>query len=263
MFSWLPWVRSHRAELRSRPLPEAWRAIVDEALRGHSLSEEQRRTLDGLIQVFLDDKEFEGLGGLELTDTIRVTIATHACLLLVGLDVDVPYPGLVVIRVYPYDYRTEASVSLGEHRLPVESARQGQSSADSVVLSWPSVRQGIAAPHDGHNLVLHEFAHQLDTQDGRADGAPPLPRQLYGPWARILGEAFEELEEDVAANRRTVLDAYGATNPAEFFAVATETFFEQPRRLKREEPELYAILARYYHQDPASRQAATRPRPPR
>lgn len=253
MFSWLPWVRRYRARLAARPLPEAWRPIVDAALRGHSLDAEQRRTLDGLVQLFLDDKDFEGLGGLELTDTIRVTIATQACLLLVGLDVDLPYPGLVVVRVYPYDYAYEDHVAVGEVRVPMDGARLGQSSPDSVVLSWPAVQRGIARPRDGHNVVLHEFAHQLDTQDGRADGAPVLPGPLYAPWARILGEAFSELERDLAEDRFNVLDNYGATSPAEFFAVATEHFFEQPRRLRRQEPDLYAILSRYYGQDPAAR----------
>jgi len=253
MPSWLPWVRWHRSRLRARPLPSAWRAIVDRALAGHPLGEEQRSTLDGLIQLFLDDKEFEGLAGLELDDTIRVTIAAHACLLLVGLDVDLPYPGLVVVRVYPYDYELESSRSLGQLRVPVQSQRLGQSSPDSVVLSWPAVRHGVKHAHDGHNVVLHEFAHQLDTQDGRADGAPPLPASLYAPWARILGQAFSELEQDVAHNRRTLLDAYGAQSPAEFFAVATEVFFERPRRLRSERPDLYDILARFYGQDPAGR----------
>jgi hypothetical protein len=119
------------------------------------------------------------------------------------------------------------------------------------VLSWDAVRKG-GQHDDGHNVVLHEFAHQLDTLDGVPDGAPPLPRQLYGPWARILGAAFEELQQDVAERRRNVIDGYGATNPAEFFAVATESFFEEPRALKAQEPELYDVLARYYRQAPGS-----------
>ena len=130
-----------------------------------------------------------------------------------------------------------------DHRLG-ESSHHGY-----VVLSWEAVEEGIAR-RDGHNVVLHEFAHQLDAEDGRSDGAPVLERGLYGPWARILGASFEELQEDVAQHRRNVLDAYGATNPAEFFAVATETFFGQPEALRAEHPELFGVLARYYGQEP-------------
>jgi hypothetical protein len=108
--------------------------------------------------------------------------------------------------------------------------------------------------YDGHNVVLHEFAHQLDTEDGDADGAPVLPKSsMYGPWARVLGQEFEQLVRDDHAHRRSVMDAYGATDPAEFFAVITETFFEKPRQLKSKHPELYEQLKAYYQQDPAAR----------
>lgn len=253
MLSWLPWVRRRRAALRSTPLTDDERFVLDaHAPFVKRLSEEDRHILVGLIQLFRHDKTFEGLGGLEMTDTIELTVAAHACRLLLGMDVDVPYPGLDVIRVYPSTFRAEAVDRLGDvwveggvsHRLG-ESSHRGY-----VVLAWDAVRRG-ARHEDGHNVVLHEFAHQLDTLDGVADGAPPLPGRLYGPWARVLGAAYEELQEDVAQRRRNVLDGYGATNPAEFFAVATESFFEEPGALKAQEPELYEVLARYYHQRPA------------
>jgi Mlc titration factor MtfA (ptsG expression regulator) len=225
----------------------------------HRLDPEQRRTLDGLVQLFLDDKTFEGCGGLSMTDRIRVTVAAHACLLLLGLDVDLPYPELHVIRVYPSAYQVPTTEWLGSVAVEGPSHRLGQSSSHGyIVLAWDAVRSGGLDPDDGTNVVLHEFAHQLDTADGAADGAPILPsRGLYGPWARVLGRAFEELQQDVAARRRSVLDGYGATNPAEFFAVATEAFFETPAALRADEPELYTILTRYYRQDPAR---AARPR---
>lgn len=212
----------------------------------------RRRRLHGLMQLFLHDKRFEGCGGLEMTEEIRVTVAAHACRLLLGLQVEVPYPGLDVIRVYPHTYRTPTVRALGDVWVEgVESHRLGESSRRGyVVLAWDAVKRAARRP-EGHNVVLHEFAHQLDTEDGAADGAPPLPASLYGPWARVLGEAFEELQEDVAAHRRSVLDGYGATNPAEFFAVATESFFEDGARLRDREPKLYEVLARYYGQDPA------------
>lgn len=256
MASWLPWVNRRRARLREAPLSDAWRAVIDRhAPAWAGLSAAERAHLEGLVQLFVAEKTFEGCGGLEMTDTIRVTVAAHACLLLLGLEVELPYPGLDVIRVYPSTYRTPTTSYDGLVAVDSTSHRLGESSRHGyLVLSWDAVRRGATAPHDGHNVVLHEFAHQLDTADGVADGAPILPdRNLYGPWAQVLGQAFEELEQDVAAHRRNVLDSYGTTNPAEFFAVATETFFERPRALREQEPALYAIFVRYYRQDPAAR----------
>jgi len=254
MFSWLPWNRRHRAQLRQQPIPAAWAEIIGRNVPlAARFSREQRAVFHGQLNVFLDEKHFEGCGGLELTEEIRVTIAAHAVLLLVGLDVDLPFPGLDVIRVYPAAYRVPVKSRDGFIGYEGESHRLGESSGRGyVVLAWPDVLRGGRDPHDGHNVALHEFAHQLDQEDGVADGAPILPEQnLYGPWARHLGAAFEELRADVAHHRRNVLDGYGATNPAEFFAVATETFFERPRQLRSREPHVYEVLARYYRQDPA------------
>lgn len=256
MFDWLPWNRARRRRLFEAPLPDAWQAVIDRNVPlARGLPEADRRRLDGLVQVFLDDKSFEGLGGLELTDEVRVTIAAQACLLLLGHDVDVPYPGLEVIRVYPDTYRARAR----DHADGVVdeglSHRHGESSRHGfVVLGWRPALRGSLDPDDARNVVLHEFAHQLDQADGRSDGAPTLhARADYGPWSRALGDAFDTLRDDVRARRRQVLDGYGATNPAEFFAVATETFFERPRELRDQEPALYEVLVEYWRQDPAER----------
>jgi Mlc titration factor MtfA (ptsG expression regulator) len=256
MPSWLPWVRRKRERLRATPLPPEWREIALRNVRSFSrLDEAERAKLEGLVQLFLTEKTFEGCGGLEMTDEIRVTVAVQACLLLLGLEVDEPYPDLDVIRVYPRAMRIPRTEREGwvisEGHVPHAglSSRHGY-----VVLSWDAARQGAFDDKDGQNVVLHEFAHQLDTEDGAADGAPVLadPNQ-YRPWAKVLGAAYEQLLQDVDAERRNVLDAYGATHPAEFFAVATEAFFERPARLKAEQPRLYEVLARYYGQDPADR----------
>ena len=120
-----------------------------------------------------------------------------------------------------------------------------------VVLSWDDVQLGAADVRDGHNVVLHEFAHQLDQEDGSADGAPILPRRsMYSAWGRVLGAEYEELREAAETGKKSVLDAYGATEPAEFFAVATEAFFEKPIQLKKKHPELYEELKSFYGQDP-------------
>lgn len=254
MFAWLPWNVARRRRLLATPLPDAWRAILDKRVPlARHLPEADRTRLHGLMQVFLDDKSFEGLGGLEIDDTVRVTIAGQACLLLLGLDVDLPYPGLDVVRVYPDTYRAQVedrSQDFVTHE--GHSRRLGESSRGYIVLAWRHVLAGSRDPNDGKNVVLHEFAHQLDAASGHSNGAPPLhSASAYGPWTAALSEAFSELQDDVRARRRNVLDAYGATNPAEFFAVATETFFEQPVALRRQEPELYAVLVDYWRQDPA------------
>lgn len=241
MFSWLPWAVARRNKLRSTPLPDEMRRLLHRNVPPVARLDPQKHAhLEGLIQVFADGKTFEGLGGLDITDEIRITIAGQACMLLLGLEVDIPYPGLDVIRVYPRSYRSGHSHRLGE------SSRRGY-----VVLSWRDSKEGAKKPHDGRNVVLHEFAHQLDQRSGAADGAPVLQADLYGPWARVLGDAFSELSEDVAKKRHSVIRAYGATNPAEFFAVATEEFFERPHRLRKKWPDVYEVMVRYYNQDPA------------
>ena len=170
--SWLPWVNRRRERLYDTPLTDAESELLDRNVPARArLTDAQRRRLDGLTQVFLNEKTFEGCGGLEFTEDMALTIASQACLLLVGVDeVDVPYPALDVLRVYPSAYRVPRDEHDGSlvHR---GSARLGESSQRGfVVLAWDHVLQGGRNPDDGRNVVLHEFAHQLDQEDGKADG---------------------------------------------------------------------------------------------
>jgi len=220
-----------------------------------SLPPEDRQELVGHIQVFLAEKRFEGCGGLELTDEIRITIAAQACILLLHRESDY-FPNLVSILVYPTTYVVREGRRTAEGLIAEgPQARLGESWArDVVVLAWDSVRQGAADIHDGHNVVLHEFAHQLDQENSGGTGAPLLPqRSMYVAWARVLGHDFDQLVREVGHHHRTLIDRYGATNPAEFFAVVTETFFEKPRQLRSKHPELYEQLRAFYRQDPAER----------
>jgi hypothetical protein len=204
--------------------------------------------------VFLAEKHFEGCGGLQMTDEAQVTIAAQACVLLLHRQTDY-YPNLVSILVYPTTYLVPGGQSTPDGLVAEGTqARLGESWArDVVVLAWDSVLSGAADIHDGHNVVLHEFAHQLDQESGAGDGAPVLPRRsMYVAWARVLGHDFDQLVRDTAHHHRTLIDHYGATNPAEFFAVATETFFEKPRQLQSKHPELYLQLQQFYSQDPAA-----------
>ena len=217
------------------------------------LPDADRRELERLVQIFLAEKTFEGCGGLELTDEMKVTIAAQACLLLLHRDTDV-YPRLVTILVYPTAYLATNIRSIGGPIvLEDESARLGESwTSGVVVLSWNDVLAGASDIHDGQNLVLHEFAHQLDREDGAINGTPLLDqRSQYLAWGRVLNTEFQRLRRDSALGRSTVLDDYGATDPAEFFAVATECFFEKPRVLRKRHPDLYEELKSFYRQDPA------------
>jgi MtfA peptidase len=168
---------------------------------------------------------------------------------------DALYPGLHVVIVYPSAYQVPGARREGGIVLDDGEARLGESSTRGmVVLSWDAVRAGGAHPADGHDVVLHEFAHQLDAEDGAIDGAPALnDSRRYRAWARVLGADYADLVERVHRGRKSDLDPYGATSPPEFFAVVTEAFFERPERLQAHHPELDAELAGSYRFDPAAR----------
>lgn len=217
------------------------------------LSEPDRRELQGHIQVLLAEKRFEGCAGLEVGEEMRVLVAAQACLLLLHRETDY-FPRLVALLIYPGSFRSprqhrdESGVITEHHEvLSGESWDRG-----TVVLAWDEVRRSLRGHGDGYNVVLHEFAHQIDCENGPADGFPGISRrQARADWARVMGEAFETLRRDSDRGRWTFLDPYGAQDPAEFFAVATESFFECPRELRREMPELYEQMKRFYRQDPA------------
>jgi len=246
--------RLHRRHVRSRPFPDTWREILERNVPAYSvLSEDLRRQLRGLVNVFVDEKRFEGCGGLEVTDEIKVTIAAQACMLLLNRQTRI-YPTLSAVLVYPEAYRARTLVAVGGQLAETESVRLGESwSRGAVVLAWDDVLSGVRDFRDGHNVVLHEFAHQLDQENGHSDGAPILEqRSSYVTWARVLGNEYKRLRDRVARHRRTLLDGYGATAPAEFFAVATETFFEKAAQMQDKRPELYEELKAYYNLDPAA-----------
>jgi MtfA peptidase len=251
-------VKRRREAIRAQPFPEAWREIMDRNVAFVTrLDVDERTKLEGLVQIFLVEKNFEGCGGLDLTDEIRVTIAAEACLLILHRDSDI-YPELASVLVYPTAYKAKKSSREGGIVIESEDARLGESWVrGAVVLAWDHVLS--SARHlGGDNVVLHELAHQLDAEDGRMDGAPALgDRAHYASWARVLGEEFKELSERLHEGRGSDIDAYGATSPSEFFAVVTEMFFERGAQMREHHPDLYAELAAFYHQDPAARHPPT------
>lgn len=249
-----PVLRDYRRKhLRAKPFPPEWEQILEGGVPIYRrLADPLKQQLRGHIQVFLAEKCFYGCGGLEITDEMRVTIAMQACLLLLNQKTDY-YPKLFSILVYPsvFVVHRETRDEAGVHT-EKRNVLSGESWAvGKVILAWDEVRYGVQDRMDGENVVLHEFAHQLDQEDGVANGAPLLGSQsAYLNWARVLSQAYEELRRDLEQGEETVINPRGAENPGEFFAAATEAFFEIPEQMKATHPELYQELSRYYRVDP-------------
>jgi Mlc titration factor MtfA (ptsG expression regulator) len=221
------------------------------------LDADAQRRLRELVQVFVAEKNWEGCGGLVLTEEMKVTIAAQACLLVLELPHRM-YENVESILVYPSTVvRPEPSpgVFVRPRELVVSGpiALHGEAhSRGPVVLSWDRVLCDRSRPRDGHNLVYHEFAHKLDLLDGHADGTPPLAtREERKRWAEVCERVFLDLRARAEQGEPTFIDQYGAINEAEFFAVVTEHFFEQPVELEQARPELYDVLKGFYRQDPA------------
>jgi len=245
-----------RRKIRARPFPIAWSAILERRVPYvRRLPAHLRRELEQHIQVFIAEKPFIGCDGQVIDDEVRVTIAAQACLLILNRKPDY-FPTLSQVLVYPGAFivervRAEPSGILQEERnaLSGESWTNGQ-----VVLSWDDALQGAAVDNDGRNVVIHEFAHQLDQQKGYANGAPYLGgRDRYPQWSAVLGHEFAMLQQRAMSGEPPLLlSYYGATNPAEFFAVSSEVFFEQPAAMATLHPALYDELRTLYRVDPAA-----------
>ncbi len=255
--AWLigkPHFIAHRRRRRgAAPFPAAWLAILRRRVPYYRmLPPDLQAQLRRHIQVFIAEKQFIGCAGLEITDEMRVTIAAQACLLILNRQTDY-YPKLERILVYPGAFRVtkqefdEAGVMSEYHdELSGESWGDGQ-----VILSWEDAVDDARFFGDGRNVVLHEFAHQLDQEKGAATGAPILARaEHYRPWSEALGAEYERLQQRADAELDSLFDYYGAEHPAEFFAVITEVFFEQPQEMAEMHPELYRQLKNFYRVDP-------------
>src|SRR5205814_3374121 len=243
-----------RRRLRARPFPKEWLALIQRhVVFFHRLSASDRAELLGHVQVFLAEKHFEACGGFAITDEVRVTIAAQACLLLLHRRTDY-FPGLLTILVYPLTYMVEEKRQVGEHvweegtvsRLGETGRRMG-----SLVLSWGAVKHGAADPSDGKNVVLHEFAHQLDFENDAADGVPHLAtREQQLVWADVMRCEFASLRAADESDVPTLLNTYGATDPAEFSAVSVDAFFAAPRPLLARHSHLYDQLQTHFQQNP-------------
>lgn len=256
MFDW--WRRLSRAEVIAEAFPDRFSELLRSRVPcAGLLSQAELTKLEALVRIFNSEKTFEGAGGLEIDEEMRVVVAARACLLLLWrVELDSPlYPDLETVIVYPSTYKAKVQRRDGYVVVDDEQARLGESwERGVVVLSWDAVVSGAANPRDGHDVVLHEFAHQLDAQDGAMDGTPELDDlKRYAVWSRVAGAEYAALVDAVEHHRKTSIDAYGATNAPEFFAVVVEQFFEQPSALDRRHPELYQELAMFFRFDPAAR----------
>ncbi|MFD2229587.1 zinc-dependent peptidase [Alkalimarinus sediminis] len=247
-------IKFRRWSFERTPFPPEWISVLSRNIPIYSrLPLALKNQLNRHVKYFLRDKRFYGCDGLVLNDEIRVTIAGQACLLLLNRPTN-HYYKLHHILVYPSSFvaaRTEQNesgvVSQKHTGLLGESWSQGK-----VILSWDDVMKGAKNFSDGHNVVLHEFAHQLDQESGSTNGAPLLGAQSsYQSWTRVLSDEFEQLQKQARSGYSSLIDQYGATNPAEFFAVVTETFFERPIQLRRRHPELFEEMKSFYAVDPS------------
>ena len=247
----------------ARPLAASELAILERNVDQYrAMDTNQRARLERLVRRFLHEKSFVGCAGLEITEEMRLTIAGQACLLLLGARDEAVYPTLSAVLVYPGAFlvprrEVDAAGVVTEQRQDL----LGESWGDGrVILSWDHVRRAGMEEPPSHNVVLHEFAHQLDSESGTTNGAPYLGSQeRYRSWSEVLSRDFAALRHDAWFGQQGVLDHYGATNPAEFFAVATEAFFEQPHRLAVRNAALYEEFLKYYRVDPRAWQAPPAP----
>lgn len=247
--------RRRRARIRARAFPAPWRSIIERRVAlWKRLPPPVRLELLGHILVFLDEKRFEGCGGQTIDDEVRVTIAAQACVLLLNRETEY-FPGLRSILVYPTEYVAPTAELLDDGTmLEDHQPRAGESwDQGSLVLSWADVVRGATRWDDGQNVVLHEFAHQLDEEFGLSSTDPKqVSDDTARAWAQIFQSAYGQFVLDVRRSRPTPIDPYGATNEAEFFAVVTETFFERPADLRVYNPGLYAQWSTFFRQDPLS-----------
>jgi Mlc titration factor MtfA (ptsG expression regulator) len=254
VFAWL--TEHRRRSILTEPFPPAWTDILRRDMPFYAcLTEEEQSRLRDLLHIFISEKNWEGCGGLELTDEIKVAIAGQACLLILNLDREI-YPNVETILVYPTAFIAKRPSVSGDG--VVDESPQGLLgeawSTGPIVISWADVRSGGLNPEDGRNVVYHEFAHKLDLRDGSADGVPRLADDAqYETWASVMSAEYADLVKKAEHGQKSLLDPYGAVNAGEFFAVATECFFEKSVRMRKTHPDLYEVLSGFYRQDPAAR----------
>ncbi|TGN40661.1 M90 family metallopeptidase [Marinobacter confluentis] len=248
LFFYRGWIRERRLQ---EPFPEDWQQLLETQVPLYrKLPTALKGQLQQHVQLFIAEKSFYGCDGFEVNDRVRITIAGHACLLILARSFT-DFDEVSSILVYPDAYHVRQVESDGFVVSESSQIRAGEASSHGqVVLAWAECEEGAVNPEGHHNVILHEFAHQLDYLDGTADGAPPLSGEQARHWQQTMTQAYEQLRDSLRHHQQPWLDPYGATEPAEFFAVLTEAFFQQPEHLKHEQPEVYRALRGFYRLDP-------------
>ncbi len=254
LWSW--WRNRQRKKLLLTPFPTAWESLLPTHCRHFAaLNDAERQRLRDDVRILIAEKHWEGCNGLAITEEIQVTIAAHAALMSLGFP-QLPFDRLMSILVYPDTFVSKRNTRVADGAwMESDEPRLGEAWYQGpVILVWREIREQCVEAPSGRNVVIHEFAHLLDMEDRDVNGVPSLPdEEQYRTWMEVTNAEFDRLERQTRLGRRTLIDSYGATSRAEFFAVASETFFEQPARMKEELPRLYDVLQAYYRQDPAAR----------
>lgn len=254
--AWVYWHGSKnetRKRLLNTPLSNQQRAILAEQVPLiEKLPTELRTKLDGKINLLLNQVEFSGCSGLDVTDEMKLSIAAQACLLVVNRDLW--YDHLTTILIYPTAFKSRHHERTGCVVKEKEKVRTGESwSRGPIILSWMDAQRGALNDHDGHNVVLHEFAHKIDELSGRTNGIPALSGiEQLKDWAAVFDPAYKKHIRAIEAGHQTILDPYGASGPQEFFAVAVEAFFEKPKAFRHADPEVYKQMSRFFQLDPSN-----------
>jgi MtfA peptidase len=247
-----PFRARRRKILFHRPLSKKLEGFIKKNVPIYvKMPDDLKMELHGHINVLMAEKNFEGCGGLKMTDEIRATICAQAAILLIGRKA-IYFPKLSSILVYPTSFVVKEIDDFGAGIVEEDTVMDGESwDTGAIVLAWDQVTKTGDDNYDGYNLVIHEFAHQLDIEDGLTDGVPllkdPTARKR---WSEILGREYKKLKKKAKSGKKSILDDYGAVAPEEFFAVATETFFEKPKELKSKIHDLYRELSKFYNLDP-------------
>lgn len=252
IFTWLR--NRRRKKILATPMPEHWAAILEHNVAQLSrLTTQQRSLLYQRVQIFVKEKYWEGCNGFEITEEVKLTIAGQACLITLGFANDC-FDQLKTILVYPDTY---AATENFQNSIGVltegTSFRLGESwGKGPIILAWSSIYEGGQIPDDGRNVVVHEFAHYYDASEGQFNGTPPLhSEEEYQRWEKVMTAEYQKLCHQVEHGAATFIDPYGSTNPAEFFAVCSEHFFEQGVQMREYSVDLYETLKMFYQQDPA------------
>jgi hypothetical protein len=246
MFNLIKDWREQRILEDSRFSEDDWRQVAGKIAILDNLSEDQRLKLFDLATLFLHEKHIQGANGFEVTDFVRQSIALQACLPILNLGLEW-YKGWSSVIVYPSSYRTKSTTT--DEMGIVHEAHQHRSGEawlrGPVILSWEDVKD--AGRRDGHNVVIHEFVHKLDMLNGRANGFPPIQSDMDPTeWTKVMEQGFADFQY----SPKPGIDDYGATNPAEFFAVLSEVFFERPNDLMAAYPDIYQLMVAFFRQQP-------------